>query len=267
MTDSSEPGVPNLDDRIPQPRGLGIKLFNVEGKKLNENGLNTQDFEFNSCNILELGSAQTALEIIGLRMLFPPIYVRIDRTDFVAFLGIKHGDPNALSAALDERADGPIQQLRSALYPSTLWTILTFSLCSIFFAIRSDVRFQTRELKPKRNTRNLRIDSVIISPSSLLLRLENYNDRSQSSSLLPSTPLVFSENVSPLLARIWMNKLDEFQIGLHEYYSKNAGTYELRAQLCENIEEQPVEDSRYAWDAGQFSTLFSNQVDFSKMYR
>lgn len=55
-----------MDDRVPQPRGLGLKVFNVEGAKINGNG-NTQDFEFNSCNILELGSAQTAFEIIGLR--------------------------------------------------------------------------------------------------------------------------------------------------------------------------------------------------------
>ena len=40
--------------------------------------------------------------------------------------------------------------------------------------------------------------------------------------------------------------------GLHEYYRKNVGTYELRAQLCENLEEQPVEDSRYAWDAEKY---------------
>lgn len=65
--DSSEPGVPNLDDRVPQPRGLGIKVFGVEGTKLDGKINNTQDFEFNSCNILELGSAQTAFEIIGLR--------------------------------------------------------------------------------------------------------------------------------------------------------------------------------------------------------
>lgn len=34
MRCSSEPGGPSLDDRIPQPIGLGIKVFNVHGNFL-----------------------------------------------------------------------------------------------------------------------------------------------------------------------------------------------------------------------------------------
>lgn len=109
MRYSSEPGVPLLDDRIPQPRGLGMKIFNVPGPKLRDDGKDpaTQDLEFNSCPILELcvlflyliiclplteatgphrGSAKTAHEIIDLR--------------------ITHGDAGVLSNALDERPDG-----------------------------------------------------------------------------------------------------------------------------------------------------------------
>jgi hypothetical protein len=32
MRYSTEPGDPGLDDRIPQPRGLGMKVFNVRGE-------------------------------------------------------------------------------------------------------------------------------------------------------------------------------------------------------------------------------------------
>jgi len=32
MRYSSEPGDPRLDDQIPQPRGLGMKVFNVQAR-------------------------------------------------------------------------------------------------------------------------------------------------------------------------------------------------------------------------------------------
>lgn len=69
MRYSSEPGDPALDDRIPQPRGLGMKVFNVQGDFLPDGvGIPTQDIEFNSTPALELADAKTTKEIIGLRM-------------------------------------------------------------------------------------------------------------------------------------------------------------------------------------------------------
>ena len=61
MRYSSEPGDAGLDDRIPQPRGLGMKVFNIEGEKFRQDidgkDPKTQDIEFNSASILELVSS------------------------------------------------------------------------------------------------------------------------------------------------------------------------------------------------------------------
>lgn len=47
MRYSTEPGDPSLDDRIPQPRGLGMKVFNVEGEMFDEGkDYPTQDIEY-----------------------------------------------------------------------------------------------------------------------------------------------------------------------------------------------------------------------------
>ncbi|KAF4944444.1 hypothetical protein FSARC_14677 [Fusarium sarcochroum] len=66
---SSEPSDPKLDDRIPQPRGLAMKLFNVKGEMF-EGGreIPTQDIEFNSTPALDLADAKTTKEILGLRL-------------------------------------------------------------------------------------------------------------------------------------------------------------------------------------------------------
>jgi hypothetical protein len=69
MRDSSKPGDPGLDDRIPQPRGLGIEVFNVSGEKFEPGkDLNTQDIEFNSAAAIDLAHAKTTKEIISLRI-------------------------------------------------------------------------------------------------------------------------------------------------------------------------------------------------------
>lgn len=66
---SSEPGDPGLDDRIPQPRGFSLKLFNVSGDMFPAGvGIPTQDIEFNSTAALELSDAKTTKEIIQLRI-------------------------------------------------------------------------------------------------------------------------------------------------------------------------------------------------------
>ncbi|CZS98672.1 uncharacterized protein RAG0_07299 [Rhynchosporium agropyri] len=68
MRYSSEPGDPGLDDRIPQPRGLAMKVFNVQGDMFNiGEDYQTQDIEFNSAPAIELADAKTTKEVFELR--------------------------------------------------------------------------------------------------------------------------------------------------------------------------------------------------------
>ncbi|KAF5589470.1 catalase [Fusarium pseudocircinatum] len=66
---SSEPSDPKLDDRIAQPRGLAMKVFNVRGEMF-EAGKDfpTQDIEFNSTPALDLADTETTKEIFDLRL-------------------------------------------------------------------------------------------------------------------------------------------------------------------------------------------------------
>jgi len=85
-----------VDDRIPQPRGLGLKIFNVDGKKLrdSEEDTRTHDIEFNSAPAIELRDAKTCAQIFGLRT--------------------KHGDDQAaLDADLRKRDDYELQDARN----------------------------------------------------------------------------------------------------------------------------------------------------------
>lgn len=51
-----------IEDTIPQPRGIGMKVFGIEGKKLRQDMKDpkTQDWEFNNASALELGSARVS---------------------------------------------------------------------------------------------------------------------------------------------------------------------------------------------------------------
>lgn len=85
-----------IDDRVPQPRGVGLKVFGAKGPKLRKDMKDpeTQDFEFNSCAFLELGNARTCRDIIALRLL--------------------HGaDGKGLDADLRKRDDFKIQNARN----------------------------------------------------------------------------------------------------------------------------------------------------------
>jgi hypothetical protein len=97
---STEPGDPGLDDRIPQPRGFAMKVFNVEGKKFptpDGEFLPTHDIEFNSTPSLDLADAKTAREIIDLR--------------------IKYGDnPKELYKHLEARNDTELQTVRDRVH-------------------------------------------------------------------------------------------------------------------------------------------------------
>ncbi|KAN0108115.1 Catalase-like domain containing protein [Hyaloscypha variabilis] len=77
MRYSTETGNPGIDDRIPQHRGLGMKVFNVKGDMFEVGkGIPTQDIEFNSAPALEIADAKTTKEILGLRVKYAQDEVR-----------------------------------------------------------------------------------------------------------------------------------------------------------------------------------------------
>lgn len=78
-----------LDDTINAPRGIGLRVFNVKGEKLNGDHT-THDWTFNNAPILELRNVDTYLEIEEIRA--------------------KHWDNDlALKAALATRSDALLQ--------------------------------------------------------------------------------------------------------------------------------------------------------------
>lgn len=89
-------------DTEPGPRGMGIKIFNVQGERLESPGnekLSTQDFFFNNAPMIELTDIDTCLEIMQLRE--------------------KHFDsPNGLALALKLRTDA-IKQHAPGMLPNT----------------------------------------------------------------------------------------------------------------------------------------------------
>lgn len=58
------------DDRAPGPRGVGMKVFEVEGKFLDPVGerTHTQDFTFNNAPILELRDVTNTAQILDIRL-------------------------------------------------------------------------------------------------------------------------------------------------------------------------------------------------------
>lgn len=94
MRYSTEPGDPGIDDRIPQPRGLGMKVFNVQGEMFDVGkGWPTQDIEFNSTPALELADAKTTKEIFDIRIKYG-------------------GDKKELYKQLEARDDTELQKAR-----------------------------------------------------------------------------------------------------------------------------------------------------------
>lgn len=56
-----------LPDTTPAPRGMGVKIFDVSGDRLSDDGLQTQDFLFNNAPMVELTDVRTTLEVMELR--------------------------------------------------------------------------------------------------------------------------------------------------------------------------------------------------------
>ena len=84
-------------DRIPQPRGFAMKVFNVDGEMFDAGrDFPTQDIEFNSTPALDLTDAKTTREIINLR--------------------IKHGaNQPELYKHLEAREDTALQKARDSV--------------------------------------------------------------------------------------------------------------------------------------------------------
>lgn len=88
---ATEPG-DMLDDRTPAARGLGLKLLDVDGDKLGDDGRTTQDFTFNNCSVLPLTDVPTYREI--------------------HYLKAEYGhDPALLAEKIGERDDADLQTL------------------------------------------------------------------------------------------------------------------------------------------------------------
>jgi hypothetical protein len=95
MRYSTEPGDPGFDDPIPQPRGLGMKVFNVRGAMFDAaKEFSTQDIEFNSTHALDLVDTKTTKEIIDLRIKYG-------------------GDKKELYKHLEARRDAELQKARN----------------------------------------------------------------------------------------------------------------------------------------------------------
>ncbi|PWN31903.1 heme-dependent catalase [Meira miltonrushii] len=89
-----------VPDHLPQPRGIGMKVFDVDGEKLREGMPNhkTHDFEFNSAPAIELGNAFICRDILNLRL--------------------KYTDPKEHQRELKKRDDYECQDARNHL-PTT----------------------------------------------------------------------------------------------------------------------------------------------------
>lgn len=94
MRYSTEIGDPAKDDRIAQPRGLAMKVFNVPGEMFEAGkGFDTHDIEFNSTPAIELADAKTAKEIFDLRIKYG-------------------GDQKVLDKHYEAREDAELQKAR-----------------------------------------------------------------------------------------------------------------------------------------------------------
>lgn len=180
-----------IEDTTPQPRGLGMKIFNVEGPKLRQDNKDpkTQDLEFNNAPALELGSARVCRDIIGLRLQYGH-------------------DAQALDGALKQRDDYQVQDARNHLPNINLVSHRQYS--------QSALRFGDYVAK------------FVLVPTS-----QAQKDASQKH---------VSKDDDPHTLRNW----------LQTYYASNDATYDLQAQLLENLQEQPVEDSRVEWDQQEY---------------
>ncbi|KAF1350847.1 catalase-like domain-containing protein [Delphinella strobiligena] len=187
---STEPGDPGLDDRIPQPRGFAMKLFNVKGDMFDiGKDFPTQDIEFNSTPALDLATAKVTREIIGLRIKYG-------------------GDPKVLQEHLAKRDDTELQRGRDQVRQTHLESTRQYSQV----AYRFGDYVMKYCLVPSSETQTKLYDEVI-KP----------------------------EDGSDILHR-W----------LQNFHNEYDAEYLFQVQLCENLEDQPVEYAGKAWDPEKY---------------
>ncbi|KAL8747736.1 MAG: hypothetical protein Q9190_000435 [Brigantiaea leucoxantha] len=188
---SSEPGDPGLDDRIPQPRGFAMKVFNVHGDMfLAGADTPTQDIEFNSTPAIDLADAKTTREIIDLR--------------------IKYGhDRSELYKHLESRPDTTLQKFRDTVRNTHLESTRQYSQTAYRFG----------EFVAK----------YCLVPSS------------------ETQKKLYEETVKPE-----QHDSDILSKWLQNFHSTHDAEYLLQFQLCENLEDQPVEYAGKVWDPEKY---------------
>lgn len=220
---STEPGDPGLDvransppinavvigilltffqDRIAQPRGFAMKLFNVHGDFL-EDGKDfpTQDIEFNSTPALDLATAKVTREIIDLR--------------------IKYGGNKAeLYKHLEARKDTELQKARDGVRNTHLESTRQYS--------QTAYRFGDYVMK-----------WCLVPESETQKKL-------------------FEEQVKEA------DGDDILHRWVQEFHAKHDAEYLFQVQLCENIEDQPVEYAGKVWDAEKYPWQTVARVRFPK---
>lgn len=176
-------------DRIPQPRGFAMKIFNVKGEMIDNNQYPTQDIEFNSTPALDLATAKVTREIIDLRIKYG-------------------GDPKVLQEHLAKRDDTELQRGRDRVRQTHLESTRQYSQV----AYRFGDYVMKYCLVPSSETQKKLFDEVI-KP----------------------------EDGSDILHR-W----------LQNFHNEYDAEYLFQVQLCENLEDQPVEYVGKVWDPEKY---------------
>ncbi|KAG7001437.1 hypothetical protein G7Y79_00031g065520 [Physcia stellaris] len=188
---SSEPGDPGLDDRIPQPRGFAMKVFNVQGEMFEAGkDVPTHDIEFNSTPALDLADAKTTKEIIDLRIKYG-------------------GNQPELYKRLDARDDTQLQKARDTVRNTHLESTRQYS--------QTAYRFGDYVAK------------YCLVPSS------------------ETQKKLYDETVKPE-----EHESDILSKWLANFHSNHDAEYLLQFQLCENLEDQPVEYAGKIWDPEKY---------------
>lgn len=188
---STEPSDPGMDDRIPNPRGFAMKIFDVYGEMF-EAGKDcpTQDIEFNSAPVIELADAKTTKEILDIRLQHGGIHEEGTKKDLK-----QRGDADLQMA----RYDVPVQHLESTRqYSQTAYRFGDY-ICKYCLVpnTRTQQDLVKAELKPEDG---------------------------------------------PDILHTWLSN----------FHTQHDAEYLFQVQLCENLEEQPVEYAGKEWDSEKY---------------
>ncbi|CAF9934240.1 MAG: hypothetical protein ALECFALPRED_005893 [Alectoria fallacina] len=176
-------------DRIPQPRGFAMKVFNVPGEKF-DSTKTAQDIEFNSTPALDLADAKTTKEIIDLRINYG-------------------GNKPELYKKLEARPDTDLQKFRDSVRNTHLESTRQYS--------QTAYRFGDYVAK------------YCLVPSS------------------ETQKKLYEETVKPD-----EHEPDILSQWLKNFHEEHDAEYLLQFQLCENLEDQPVEYAGKVWDPEKY---------------